>query len=102
MLELGWFSTGRDEAARNLLVEVWERRERGELDIEIPFVFSHRERGEGAGTRQGAERQRFYDLVEGLGIELVALSHLGVDPELRRRGLAERGKHRQYHHQALF
>ncbi len=93
MMELGWYSTGRDEAARNLLLEVWDRKEKGELDVHIPFVFSHREPGESPGTAAGAERERFYDLVRSLGIELLALSHLTVEPELRKEGLAETTDH---------
>lgn len=101
MLELGWFSTGRDAMARELLMEVWRRKEAGQLDVEIPFVFCHREPGEGAGTAQGAERQRFFDLVEDLGIDLVAVSHLAVEPDLRKLGLAETEDHSAPSHTLL-
>jgi phosphoribosylglycinamide formyltransferase-1 len=93
MMQLGWFSTGRDEAARNLLLEVWGRKARGELELEIPFVFSHREPGEAPTTRPGAERERFYAMVRELGIDLVTVSHVKVEPELRKRGLAETTDH---------
>ncbi len=89
MMQLGWFSTGRDEAARNLLMEIWKRKEAEELDVEIPFVFSHREPGEGPGTKEGPERERFFKLVKDLGIDLITLSHLKVEPSLRKMGLAE-------------
>ncbi|MCK4970638.1 MAG: hypothetical protein KAS77_08930, partial [Thermoplasmata archaeon] len=88
-LQLGWFSTGRDEAARNLLMEIWKRKDIGQLDVEIPFVFSNREPGEGPGTKEGPEREKFYKLVNDLGIDLVTLSHLKVEPVLRKMGLAE-------------
>jgi phosphoribosylglycinamide formyltransferase-1 len=101
MLKLGWFSTGRDEAARNLLMEVWKRKERGELDIEIPFVFSNREPGEAPGTKQGAERDRFYDLVRQLGIDLVTVSHVKVEPHLRKMGLVETEDHSRPSHTLL-
>jgi phosphoribosylglycinamide formyltransferase-1 len=93
MMQLGWFSTGRDEAARNLLKEVWDRRGRGELDIDIPFVFCNREPGEAPGSREGAERESFFQLVRELGIELLAASHIRVEPELRKRGLRETTDH---------
>ena len=93
MMQLGWFSTGRDEAARNLLLEEWGRMERGELEVDVPFVFCNREPGESPGTREGAERERFFRLVRELGIELLAASHVKVEPELRRRGLGETKDH---------
>ena len=68
MLTIGWFSTGRDEAARDLLRAAWEAMERGELKARIAFVFSNRERG------QDAESDRFFDLVDGYGIPLLCLS----------------------------
>ena len=68
MLTIGWFSTGRDEAARDLLRAAWEAIQRGELKARIAFVFSNRERG------QDAEADRFFDLVTGYRIPLVCLS----------------------------
>ena len=68
MLTIGWFSTGRDEAARDLLRAAWEAIQRGELKARITFVFSNRERG------QDPETDRFFDLVEGYRIPLVCLS----------------------------
>lgn len=68
MLTIGWFSTGRDEAARDLLRAAWEAIERGELRARIAFVFSNRERG------HAAEADRFFDLAEGYRIPLVCLS----------------------------
>lgn len=68
MLTIGWFSTGRDEAACDLLRAAWEAIQRGELKARVAFVFSNRERG------QDAETDRFFDLVEGYGIPLVCLS----------------------------
>jgi len=68
LLTIGWFSTGRDEAACDLLRAGWEAIQRGELKARIAFVFSNRERG------QDLESDRFFDLVEGYGIPLVCLS----------------------------
>jgi phosphoribosylglycinamide formyltransferase-1 len=68
MLRIGWFSTGRDEAACQLLEEAWQAIQAGELKARIAFVFSNRERGENPAS------DRFFDLVEGYGIPLVCLS----------------------------
>jgi folate-dependent phosphoribosylglycinamide formyltransferase PurN len=68
MLNIGWFSTGRDEAARDLLRAAWDAIQSGELKARIAVVFSNRERG------QHPESDRFFDQVEGYGIPLVCLS----------------------------
>ncbi len=68
---VGWFSTGRDAAARNLLRAVYEKRH--ELGVYIPFVFCNYNRGEGAGDRDYADRREFFDLVDDYGIPLVAV-----------------------------
>jgi folate-dependent phosphoribosylglycinamide formyltransferase PurN len=68
VLRIGWFSTGRDEAACQLLEATWQAIQAGELRARIVFVFSNRERGEDAAS------DRFFDLVEGYGIPLVCLS----------------------------
>jgi phosphoribosylglycinamide formyltransferase-1 len=68
MLHIGWFSTGRDEAACQLLEAAWQAIQAGELKARIAFVFSNRERGENPAS------DRFFDLVEGYGIPLVCLS----------------------------
>jgi phosphoribosylglycinamide formyltransferase-1 len=68
MLHVGWFSTGRDEAACQLLEAAWQAIEAGELKARIAVVFSNRERGENPAS------DRFFDLVEGYGIPLVCLS----------------------------
>ena len=78
MLTIGWFSTGRDEAARDLLRAAWEAIQRGELKARIAFVFSNRERG------RNAESDRFFDLVEGYGIPLVCLSSQRFREERRQ------------------
>jgi phosphoribosylglycinamide formyltransferase-1 len=88
MMQLGWFSTGRDKAARNLLMEIWNRKEAGRLDVEIPFVFCNWEPEEDPRTPQAIERAKFHDLVRELGIDLIAITHLEVEPEMRKLGLA--------------
>jgi len=68
MLRIGWFSSGRDEAACQLLEAAWRAIQAGELKARIAFVFSNRQRGENPAS------DRFFDLVEGYGIPLVCLS----------------------------
>ncbi len=65
---IGWFSTGRDEAAGALLETVQGSIERGEIKAEIAFVFSNREPGESEYS------DRFFGLVRGYDLPLVTLS----------------------------
>jgi hypothetical protein len=39
MLNIGWFSTGRDEVARQLLQAVQDSFHRGDINGEISYVF---------------------------------------------------------------
>ncbi|MFQ6066712.1 MAG: phosphoribosylglycinamide formyltransferase [bacterium] len=81
---IGWFSTGRDGAARELLTLVSDNIEQGRLaNLEISFVFSNRTRGE---TR---ESDLFFNLVEKLGIDLVCFSSRNFRPEMRREALVQ-------------
>ena len=73
MLRLGWLSTGRDEAARDLLKTVWEAIGRGEVKAELAFVFSNREPGE------ARESDLFFGLVKGYKIPLLTLSSSSFD-----------------------
>jgi len=69
LLNIGWFSTGRDEAARQLLQAVQDKSQRGDIDGKISFVFSNREPGE------AKESDLFFELVRSYNIPLVCLSH---------------------------
>ncbi len=83
MYPIGWFSTGRDRAARQLLTAVRSSIERGQIEAEILFVFSNREEG------QAEESDLFFELVEDYEIPLIRFSSRGFLPEMRRRGLRE-------------
>lgn len=83
MYPIGWFSTGRDGAARQLLTAVWSSIQRGEIEGEILFVFSNREEGE------AEESDLFFDLVKGYQIPLIRFSSRGFLPQMRKRGLRE-------------
>lgn len=67
--KLGWFSTGRDKAARDLLEAVQKSIRRGEIEAEITFVFSNRGRGE------SEESDLFFKLVEDYHIPLIHFSY---------------------------
>ena len=69
MLKIGWFSTGRDEAARQLLQTVQDKIHSGGIKGEISFVFSNREPGE------AEESDLFFELVHSYDIPLVYFSH---------------------------
>jgi len=69
MYQLGWFSTGRDKAARDLLEAVRQRIKQGEIKAEIAFVFCSREPGE------SGESDLFIKLVESYHIPLVCFSY---------------------------
>jgi len=69
LLNISWFSTGRDEAARQLLQAVRDKSHRGDINGKISFVFSNREPGE------AKESDLFFELVRSYNIPLVCLSH---------------------------
>jgi phosphoribosylglycinamide formyltransferase-1 len=65
---LGWFSTGRDRAARDLLTVAQRSISLGEIKAELAFVFSNRERGE------ARESDLFLKLVESYGLPPISFS----------------------------
>jgi phosphoribosylglycinamide formyltransferase-1 len=69
VLNIGWFSTGRDEAARQLLQTVQNKIHSGDINGKISFTFSNREPGE------AKESDLFFDLVRSYKIPLVHLSN---------------------------
>ena len=69
MYQLGWFSTGRDKAARDLLTVVQRSITLGEIEAEIAFVFCNREPGE------SLDSDLFLKLVKGYGIPLICFSY---------------------------
>jgi len=75
---IGWFSTGRDKAARDLLQTIHQGISQGIIKAEIIFVFSNRERGE------AKESDQFFELVDALKIPLICFSSQHFKPELRR------------------
>ena len=68
MYRIGWLSTGRDPAARELLTAVCHAIEQGMIKAEIEFVFSNREPGE------EGESDLLFELVQSYHIPLICLS----------------------------
>lgn len=69
MYRFGWFSTGRDSAARELLEAAYSDIASGEIEAELAFVFCNREIGE------SAESDRFIQLVNSYRIPLACYSY---------------------------
>jgi phosphoribosylglycinamide formyltransferase-1 len=67
--KIGWFSTGRDEAARDLLTAAHDSIGQGEIRGKIDCVFCTREPGE------SEESDRFIRLVNDYGIPLACFSY---------------------------
>jgi phosphoribosylglycinamide formyltransferase-1 len=84
VFEIGWFSTGRDKAARDLLSTVQERINKGELKVEIAFVFSNHE------PEESEQSDLFLKLVAGYGLPLICFSsqrfkaEIGAEPSQRK------------------
>ncbi len=80
-LRIGWFSTGRDKAARDLLQIVVDHLSKGLIRGEISFVFCNREKGE------SLESDRFIERVKFLGLPLIQFSSRRFFPSHRKRDL---------------
>ena len=68
MLNIGWFSTGRDEAARQLLQAVQGKINSREIEGKISFVFSNRE------AEEAKESDLFFELVHSYDLPLICFS----------------------------
>jgi len=67
-VRVGWLSSGRDQAAGNLLADIVARAQQDDMPLDIAAVFCDREPGE------APESDRFVELVERLDFPLVTLS----------------------------
>ena len=88
-LKIGWFSTGRDPAARNLLETVHSDLVTNNIPAAIEWVFCNRETGDGPFNDEYRERELFFELAASKGIPVATLSHVRFMPDLRKRGLKE-------------
>jgi phosphoribosylglycinamide formyltransferase-1 len=79
--KLGWFSSGRDEAARELLTVVNDAIHDKFIEAEIEFVFSNRDPG------QDPETDAFFELVKSYGLPFVTFSSKKYKPRLRKSAM---------------
>ncbi len=84
MLKIGWFSTGRGPGSRNLLRAVMDEKEKGNLDVEISFVFCNWDNTEEVNPRRD-QREIFFNDVEKYDIPLIKCSWKKFKPELRKK-----------------
>jgi len=69
MYRFGWFSTGRDKAARDLFETAFNAINQGDIEAEIAFVFCSREPGE------SEESDRFISMVNNNKIPHISYSY---------------------------
>jgi len=82
--KIGWFSTGRDKAARDLLETVYKHIQNGKLQgMEISFVFSNRDKGE------DKESDKFFKLVKRFKIPLITFPWREFKTSLRKEDIKE-------------
>lgn len=77
-LRIIWFSTGRDQAALDLIKVTWEKMEEGFLSLEIPLVFVSRSYGEAEAS------DRFITWVQDKGIPVLTFSAVDFEPEKKK------------------
>lgn len=94
-MRIGWLSTGRDQAACNLLADVVARARRDGVDLDIGAVFCDREAGE------APESDRFLDLVRRLGFPCVTLSSAASWATARARDTSREAWRDAYHQQVM-
>jgi len=81
VFKIGWFSTGRDKAARDLLRTIYNSIKIGEINAGLSFVFCNRVLGE------SEESDRFLKMVKDYDIDLICYSSKDFNPDMRRMGM---------------
>ncbi len=80
--KIGWFSSGRDKAARDLLEIVYKHIQNGKLQgMEISFVFSNR------APEEDKESDKFFKLVKCFKIPLITFSWREFKTALRKEDI---------------
>ncbi len=93
MFSLGWFSTGRDKAARDLLKIVFDKIKEGFIPAKLAYIFISRRPGE------SRESDLFFELCQKLGLKTYYLSAKEFEPSLRAN---DRQRWRTLYHQAVY
>jgi folate-dependent phosphoribosylglycinamide formyltransferase PurN len=83
VFRIGWFSTGRDKAARDLLNTICNCIDKGDIKARISFVFCNK------GFGESKESDRFIRMVRDHDIDLICCSSRDFKPEMRGRGLED-------------
>lgn len=86
-LKIGWFTTGRDAAARNLLKAVRDDIHDNSIAAQIEWIFCHRETGDAPANEEYIQREMLFDMAAGYDIPVATLSHIKFRPELRKLGI---------------
>lgn len=85
--KIGWLSTGRDAAARNLLKAVRDDILANGVPASIDWIFCHRETGDAPANEEYIQREMFFEMAAEFSIPVATLSHLKFRPELRKLGM---------------
>ncbi|MGD9818019.1 MAG: phosphoribosylglycinamide formyltransferase [Desulfomonilaceae bacterium] len=84
---IGWFSTGRDPAARNLLKVVRDDIIHNDVPANIEWIFCHRETGDAPANEEYVQREMFFEMAAEFNIPVATHSHVKFMPELRKLGI---------------
>ncbi len=90
-MRVGWLSSGRDPAARNLLADIVARAQQDDLPLDIAAVFCDHEPGE------SSESDQYLELVGRLGYPAVTLSSAASWAEAQKRGTGRVAWRDEYH-----
>ena len=90
-MRIGWLSSGRDQAACNLLADIVARSQQDGIPLDIAAVFCDREPGE------APESDRFLELVARLDFPLVALSSAASWKAAQALGVGRAAWREEYH-----
>lgn len=91
--KIGWFTTGRDEAAIDLLKVVYSEIKSGALPLEIAYVFISKDLGEGTFSDKLIKIAK-----EEMGLKVISFSALKFKPELRKEN---KGLWRELYHEEV-
>lgn len=94
-MKIGWLSTGRDPAARNLLAETVQRAAADGIGLRIGAVFSDRAPGE------SHESDLLHRLVAELGFPLVTLSSIESWARARADGVSREEWRERFHNEVM-